>query len=217
MIAFTRLQARHFRAVLKKCVGSRARPPDPPVVLRLSGKIVTLSAAYTNVALELAVPAQATRSTGNAELVVSAKVLEEAEGTTDDVVEIRDEGKLKGTAWWPVGDGIRSDPIELILPGKHHSPLPRPAQTVPMSAQFQVALHECGRCAARDDGRFALSKVQLRGKAGRIAGTDGQAAILFDGFTFPFPDDLLVPAVPLFGSYRSSNSHWFPTRKEIPS
>jgi hypothetical protein len=71
-----------------------------------------------------------------------------------------------------------------------------------MPPTFPKALHEAGRCAARDpdSGRYAVGRVQVRGKDGELIGTDGKQALIWGGFTFPFPDDLLVPAVPLFGS-----------------
>ena len=34
---------------------------------------------------------------------------------------------------------------------------------------------------------------------GQLVGTDGRQALIWGGFTFPFADDLLVPAVPVFG------------------
>jgi hypothetical protein len=63
-----------------------------------------------------------------------------------------------------------------------------------------TALHECGRTAAKESGRFALSKVQVQAKTGRVVGTDGKVALLWKGFTFAFTDDVLVPALSVFGS-----------------
>jgi len=87
----------------------------------------------------------------------------------------------------------------LILPGKQHE-IPAHPELLPVSAKLLAALHECGRSAARENGRFALSRVQLQGKTGRVVGTDGKIALLATGFKFPFRDDVLVPALPVFGS-----------------
>jgi hypothetical protein len=45
-----------------------------------------------------------------------------------------------------------------------------------------------------------MTRVQVRGKDGELIGTDGKQALVWGGFKFPFAEDLLVPAVPLFGS-----------------
>jgi hypothetical protein len=62
------------------------------------------------------------------------------------------------------------------------------------------ALHETGRSAARDPGKYALRRVQVRGRAGKLVATDGKMALVQSGFAFPFGEDLLVPAVPVFGA-----------------
>jgi hypothetical protein len=41
--------------------------------------------------------------------------------------------------------------------------------------------------------------LQFRGQAGEIAGTDGRQLLLWGGFALPFREDLLAPAVPIFG------------------
>jgi hypothetical protein len=45
-----------------------------------------------------------------------------------------------------------------------------------------------------------LSKLQLQGRAGRVVGTDGKIALVWTGITFPFGDDVLIPALPVFGA-----------------
>jgi hypothetical protein len=77
-----------------------------------------------------------------------------------------------------------------------------PEHLIALPQTFPRALHEAGRGAARDpdQGRYAVGRVQVKGKDGELVGTDGKQALVWGGFTFPFADDLLVPAVPLFGS-----------------
>lgn len=87
-----------------------------------------------------------------------------------------------------------------LRPGRQHRPPGSPDELRPVTAEFLTALHECGRTAARESGRFALTRVQVQGSAGAVAGTDAQTALLWGGFDLPFPDDVLVPAVPVFGS-----------------
>ena len=76
----------------------------------------------------------------------------------------------------------------------------RRANSPGSAPEFLAALHECGRTAAREATRFALDRVQVRGRAGQVVGTDGRQALLWGGFRLPFADDVLVPAVPVFGA-----------------
>ena len=94
-------------------------------------------------------------------------------------------------------------PHEVRLPPILGSPLVWPAEPKklwPVTPDFPAALHEAGKTAARETpNRYATDHVQVRGKAGQVIGTDGKQALTVGGFAFPFPDDLLVPAVPVFG------------------
>ncbi|MFO0825301.1 MAG: hypothetical protein U0792_19630 [Gemmataceae bacterium] len=121
------------------------------------------------------------------------------EGGTDEGVQLDRLSRLRGTLHWHCSTKPHKVPVELLLPGKQHViPVSPPLNSVP--ATLLSALHECGRSAARINGRYALSRIQVQGKAGRVTGTDGKAALLWRGFPFPFADDLLVPALPVFGS-----------------
>ncbi len=196
MIAISRRAARRFRAACSKCVSGRPRGPAPPVVMRRTGGRVTITAADPEVTLELALPASA--GSGDKVMVVPMAALEALEGNTDERAEFEIAEKLTGTVRWVVSGSTRAAPVTFLLPGKQHDPLPRP-EMKPVAARFLSALHEAARTASRENGRYALSRVQVRGSAGKVIATDGKVAVLFSGFEFPFPDNLLVPAVPLFG------------------
>ncbi len=197
MITFPRRLARRFRAACAKCTSGRPRGPAPCVVIRQTSGHVTLAATFPEVTLELAC---ATSARGRAEvLIVPMTALEAVAANSVEPVEFDADENLNGIARW-AGDGAPgSVPVTFVLPGKQHDPLPRP-ETKPVAIRLLVALHEAGRTSSREDGRFALSRVQVLGAKGRIIATDGKIAVLFDGFTFPFTEDALVPAVPLFGS-----------------
>src|SRR5438477_2353715 len=79
--------------------------------------------------------------------------------------------------------------------------MPGPAgRTAALPPSFLGAFAEAVRTAARDGGRFALTRVQLRGKAGQVVATDGRQLLVQGGFAFPWAEDLLVPAVPALGA-----------------
>ncbi len=197
MTPFTRITVRDFRTLFARCVSGRPRGPAPPVVIQFKGEVRTL-AATTPEGVTLTHASPAVKESDDL-LVLPAAVLAEVEGGTDEAVTLDRPSKLRGVLRWHGGSTPRTLPVELILPGKQHD-LPRAPELSIISPKLLTALHECGRTAARESGRYALSKVQLQGKAGRVVGTDGKAALLWAGFTFPFPDDVLVPAVPVFGS-----------------
>ena len=101
----------------------------------------------------------------------------------------------------------KTHPIDLIIPGRQHDPLGRPQELKPVPARFLGALHEAGRTSSREDGRYAISRVQVKGSKGEVIATDGKVAVIFGKFPFPFTDDVLVPAIPLFGCPEIRDEH----------
>ena len=198
MIAFPRRLARRFRAACAKCTSGRPRGPAPCVVIRQANGRVTLTATFPEVTLELG---YGTSARSRAEvLVVPMTALEAVAANADEPVAFDAGDRLEGVARWGA-DGVApgSVPVAFVLPGKQHDPLPRPEMTL-VAEKLLAALHEAGRTSSREDGRYALSRVQVRGAKGQVIATDGKVAVLFGGFTFPFAEDVLVPAIPLFGS-----------------
>src|SRR5262245_7764026 len=126
MIAIPRRVIRRFVAASGKCVLGRPKGLPPPVVVRRTKGRVILTATYPDVVLELTC-AERVREPDEA-LVVPAEVLVNVSGATDDVVEFESAGKLRGTASWTERGADRSEPLNLILPGKQHDPLPMPTQ-----------------------------------------------------------------------------------------
>jgi hypothetical protein len=67
-----------------------------------------------------------------------------------------------------------------------------------MEPDFLPALAEAARTASREVGRRSLSQILLR-RDGLLVGTDGRQLLVQGGFSFPWDEDLLVPALPAFG------------------
>ncbi|VTT98795.1 Uncharacterized protein OS=Pirellula staleyi (strain ATCC 27377 / DSM 6068 / ICPB 4128) GN=Psta_3409 PE=4 SV=1 [Gemmataceae bacterium] len=197
MILFTRAVAQNFRALFARCVTGRPRGPAPPVVIQTRDEIRTL-ATTTTAGVTLIYTFAAPKEPDDL-LVLPVAVLAEVEGGTDEGVVLDRETKLRGVVRWHGCGKPRTLPVELILPGKQHE-RSAPPELTPVSVGLLAALHECGRTAAKESGRFALSKVQIQGKAGRVVGTDGKVALLWGGFAFPFADAVLVPSLSVFGS-----------------
>ena len=197
MVLFTRAVARDFRVLFGRCAAGRPRGPAPPVVIRVRDGTKAI-AATTPDGVTLTHTSPAPGESDNL-AVLPASVLAEVEGGTDEGVILDRQSRLRGVVKWHGGAQPRTLPVELIIPGEQYE-LPAMQSLTSSSARLLTALHECGRAAAREGGRYALSKVQLQGKSGRVVGTDGKVALLWNGFSFPFADDLLVPALPVFGA-----------------
>jgi len=121
------------------------------------------------------------------------------EGPGTDVVEVSVDRKLQGTATWSDRGVPQSHSFAALLPGKQHTIPEQPEILTPVPGEFVTALHECGKTAARDAGRFVLNHLQVRGKCGRVIATDSKRALVWGGFVFPFGGDVLIPAIPAFG------------------
>jgi len=197
MILFTRVEARDFQALFARCVAGRPRGPAPPVAIQIKAETRVITAT-THDGVTLTHTSRALKERDDF-VLLPASVLTEVEGSTDEVVAVERQSKLLAVVRWHGGSKPRTLPVGLILPGKQHE-IPSSPELSPVSEKLLPALHECGRSAARENGRFALSRVQLQGRGGRVVGTDGKIALLATGFTFPFTDDILVPALPVFAS-----------------
>ena len=196
MVSIPRESCRAFPALARKCVSGRPRGPSPVVVCEAKGGTLTVWAKTDDAVLAYVAPTVC----GDGTLVVPMAVLEAAAGPGGDPVELRVGPKLSGEARFADRGVPKSHPFAAILPGKQHR-LPNPPDDwFAVPAAFLAALHECGRATAKDATRFALTRVQLKGTAGQVIATDGRTALIRGGFAFPFAEDVLVPALPVFGS-----------------
>lgn len=132
-------------------------------------------------------------------------VLEECGAKQPDSVTLAPDGSKLIQAQWshrgiPQRQNFEISP-EQKLPGtlREASPSIHSAWTV-MSADFWPALTEAVTCADDESTRYALGCLQLRGKSGEINATDGRHVLQQAGFSFPWPDDLLVPASKVLGA-----------------
>ena len=196
MIVIPRGLARSVRALARKCVSGRPRGPAPPVAFECRDGTLTTAVRTADAVLA---HATATRCPDGV-LVVPMAVLEAVEGAGDDPVELAAGRDRRGEARWADRGVPRTHPFEVVTPGPAYRPPAPPADWHPAPPALLAALHECGLTADRQaGGRYALSRVQIRGAAGQVAGTDARVALIWGGFTLPFATEVLVPALPVFG------------------
>jgi hypothetical protein len=197
MIALSRADARRFRAVARRCCPSgRPKGPAPPVRLTADGETLALACHLGEVVVALRTTAP---RSGTGEVTVPLTALAACEGTAGTATFT---GGRRGPVTVRWDGGQAEPPLAVDRPDVVPAWPAEADRLIALPPHFPRALHEAGRCAVRDPGqnRFALTRIQVKGQDGEVVGTDGKQALVWGGFTFPFAEDVLVPAVPLFGS-----------------
>ena len=213
MIALSRADARRFRAVARRgCPNGRPRGPSPPVKVTAAGERLTLACHLGEVVVALR--ATAPRA-GKGTVIIPLSAFDAFEGATGVVSLDPAAGRPSVLAQWDDGGKPRSAPIERL---ETHLAWPKEADCpIALAPAFVPALHEVGRSAARDPDtrRYATTRVQLKGTAGELSGTDGKQALVWGGFTFPFagrPARPGRPPVRLEGAVRRGGRQHRPGR-----
>src|SRR5439155_22935796 len=120
------------------------------------------------------------------------------EGRTGTPVTLEQVAPGKGQARWEDGGVPRSCDFDTVTTDSV-PPFPEtPGELSPQPPDFLSALGEAARTVAREWARYAVSRVLLRGRTGERVGTDGRNLLVQGGFTLPWAEDLLVPALPVF-------------------
>jgi hypothetical protein len=128
-----------------------------------------------------------------------ADVLLDIEGK-ESLVTLSATAFGKGEARWQDGGVPRSREFNTVV-SEGLPELPNaPSHFEPVEPAFLQALAEAARTSAREGVRFALSRIQLRGRRGQVVATDGRQLLVQGGFDFPWAEDVLIPALPLFAS-----------------
>ena len=76
---------------------------------------------------------------------------------------------------------------------------PLPEAFTTNEPELWTALREATTSTDPNPTRYALSCIQFRGSEGKLIATDSQQLLVQSGFTFPWTEDLLVPASNVFG------------------
>lgn len=198
MIDIDRRDASRFCALVRRCVAGRPRGLAPPVILHQCQDCLTLSAVLEETAIALTLP-----RSGRPEerLVVPFATLAALHGAGRGAAtfEVAEGGAVR--CHWPERGQTRSQDSGPIPTEQLAAELPPLGTLHAVQPALLHALHACGQTASRTSvGRYALTRVQLRGQAGTVIGSDGRQLLIWGGFDLPIVEDLLVPAVPVFGS-----------------
>lgn len=198
MIVLDCREAARFRVLLRRCAVGQPRTLAPPIVLQQTEDGLTLSAVLDEVALSLRVAACA----GPPErLVIPFTTLATFAGSGGGSVTL--EERVQGRIWchWLERGQVKELDAETVPADAQPVASASATKRHHVDASLVPALHACGQTASRvANGRFAVTRLQLRGGAGQVVGTDGRQLLLWGGFRLPFQDDVLIPAVPVFAS-----------------
>jgi hypothetical protein len=197
MLTFPRAAVRAFRAVIRKGIVGRGREPAPPVVLLPDAEAVTFLVHLPAVVIAYRVP---TDPTGSVPMVVPIAAFETVAGSGNDSVTIEPKGKLRAELRWSERGQPQTQSLELERFTASHERPAEPPALAPMPPEFLSALHEAGRTAGASSSRYAFDRIQLKGRSGEVIASDAHQVYLHGGFRFPFKEDLLLPALPIFGA-----------------
>jgi hypothetical protein len=195
VIVLPRDLARQFRVFLRRCLQPPG-PRQPPVIrLHVGPQGLEIAARQQECVIVYQQPGKHARET----LFFPADVLADIEGK-DGSASLETTGDGKGEARWDDAAIPRSRPFDTVKPEKGLELPATPAQFQPVEPAFLQALAEATRTTARDGVRYALTRIQVRGRRGQLVATDGRQLLVQGGFSLPWPEDVLIPALPLFVS-----------------
>ena len=197
MLSFPRSVIRSLRAVRRSCGVGRPRGPAPPVLVVPDTEALTWVMPGDEVIVAYRIPGPQTEVKP---FLLPLDRFDTLDSTGDDLITLERDHKGWAELRWADRGLPRTHQVEVQKLEPRHSLPPMPKTVATMPGEFRLALHEAGRSRGRQPNRFAVHRVQLRGRTGAILATDAVTAYRHAGFTFPFTDDVLIPAIPIFGS-----------------
>jgi hypothetical protein len=186
---------RQFRSVLRKSVlAADPRGPCPTLLCRAGRSGLTLSCRQGDVGL----CHFSAGSCPTASLAFPASLLAKLEAAGEKV-RLEQIAPFQGKASWQGQDVRPVLEFDAVDPGAVLSPPDSRGEGVSLEPGFLVALDEAARTACRDNTRVSLSRVLLRGKDGAVIGSDGKQLLVQRGYPLPWKENLLLPALPVYG------------------
>ncbi|NLF73224.1 MAG: hypothetical protein GX575_29660 [Candidatus Anammoximicrobium sp.] len=197
MTIISRLLARQLRAVFRRAgIGKACGGYGPRALFLADGNTLRVRGMCHHAAVEY----QLEQRTEPVQALAPLELLDASEGGRADPVQLDFTTTDKVTASW----------VDKQVPVVLEFATSAPDDTLPACPSLPetfatnepglwLALREASATTDQQPHRFALSCVQLSGSSGKIVATDGQQALVQAGFTFPWSEDLLVPASGVFG------------------
>jgi hypothetical protein len=196
LIAIPRSLARQFRAVLRRCGSRQDFSRDPMVLASSSGEGLALECVLHEAALRLDHPGKQEEGS----IAFPASTLAQIEGRGDDEVTLEEISPEKGRAVWSEAGSTIIREFR-PAPAERRAEFPRaPTSMISLGGDVLRALCDASQTAAQQQTARALDRVLLSGSTGRMIATDGRQLLIQDGFSFPFSEEVLIPALSVWGS-----------------
>ncbi|MCE9553849.1 MAG: hypothetical protein K8T91_10815 [Planctomycetes bacterium] len=201
MITITRSTARLVRAVFRRALGFTARGRGSILLVEAGPEGLAFKSRNFNVAAEYRIAGECAAET----LTMPFELLQDCEGSKDQPVELKLCGKSVIDAQWSDG----AIPQVKQYDAHKSADLLKDFPTIPEILTenphgLLSALKDAAETADQTAVRYATNMIQLRGSSGSLGATDGHHLLVQRGFTFPWTDDLLIPASKMFGAQELS-------------
>jgi hypothetical protein len=196
MITITRRQARRLRGVFRRCaLGITHRGIIAPLVLRAEGTQLRAHHRYATLAVEHVEPGS---YVPEETVALPLDALADFEGRAETPVVLETVAPDRTVARWDDRGIPQSREYHIAqldkegdLPG-----LPRSWTEIP--GALLGALAEAGKTGIDDSPRYALNCIRLRGSTQDVGASDGHQLLIWSGFAFPWPGDVLIRRSPVF-------------------
>ena len=183
----TRRLAREVRAMFSRALGSTRRGAQSPLVIEASPEGVTLRLETPVVAIEYHMQGDFALE----QFAIPLAALRQCEGARQEPVQIGQQNERTVLLRWTDGGVPQVFPVEVL---ESDQPFPaKPQQWTPNPSRLLQSLADATECPDSGSARYALGCQQLRA-TGEAVATDGRQLLVQSGFTFPWQEDLLVPA-----------------------
>ncbi|MCA8994713.1 MAG: hypothetical protein KDA88_22235 [Planctomycetaceae bacterium] len=192
MIELTRKQIHFIRSTLRQTLGITSAKKAPSVTLRATPVGLLIQSASDTVAIEHRIEGDFRPEV----ITLPYEALQSCEGKQNDNVGIQRDGDTITVQWLDGG-------IPQSAQYSHVEPVEipeSPAEFTAIDRAFIPAMVEAVATTDNESTRHALGCVRLRGSDGQIAATDRYQILTQSGFSFPWDNDVLVPAMKAFGS-----------------
>ena len=193
MITITRSLARQVRAILKRTLNVPPRRPSPPVTFHAGSDGLSIRAAWSDAAADYHVAGDLPPQ----QISVPLDFLAHCEGRHDEEVQLERTADQVTMCWSDEGmpQRVQCDAVEPALFPEYAT---GQVTSISNSPELISALADAMATTDRTSARYAVDKVQLQGKTGSVAATDGRQLLIQRSFEFPWDEDLLIPQTTVF-------------------
>ena len=194
MITISRQLVKHLRGVFRRMLPRSPSKADQTVQFVASGDGLRVRLQNRAGAAEYRI----TGTTHTETFAVTLDALSACEGTRAEENVTLEAGDSDVVLRWD----DRSIPRSIIVESQ---PTETEAAAIPTEfgsnpSRLLTALKDAMETTEQDARRYALNCVQLRGRDGCLAATDGGQILKQSGFTFPWSDELLVQRSTVFAN-----------------